>query len=1228
MAREITEDDWPARVTDEAIIARVGGQAFMRGSRYAQEGRVRAVSASAGGDIIMAQVRGSGGRAYQTMLHARGSAGTADPTASPRWAGNCSCPVRQDCKHTAAVVIVARELALGPQDDGPADWEAELTRLLRVKRAPRRGMALEVAVGRAPGGYYRTELSLLPLIEGRNGWNRKGAAWAQLLGGALDGEVDPAILEPLQEIGRMSREGFYYTDDRLGLHGVTARFWPALRRAVDAGLSLTTAQRGGMPVSIATGLRAGVDIRMEDDGAAVIAPALDLTGVEGLMQWPPTAGPAAGEHFEPLGSPVHGFAWTNPDSSLVLMPLEPAPGEVLSRILADPTQRIVIPAPDVGRFEAEYLASLRRAVPILAVDAGVHVPDPAILRPVLRVSIDGATHAATTQWLMRYLGAGGEVLREEAIGELGALLDDAPPAAGPDATGPGTEEEAPPRAARDLPGEQRAAREIITALIPLAHEHGVSWGRQEFNGIATARFIIRTVPVLRALDLFDVELAGDVPDYREVDDAPLITTDVTEDDGDDPDWFSLRVRVRVGGEDVPIERLISAVAAGATEVMIDSGAIISIDRPEIHRLAALMEEGRDLADPHARGTMRVSPYQAGYYEQLVGLGIPGRAAQRWRDGVARLLAVTAAANGEEPGGGGEAPGGATDGGEAGVATDGEGFVDPAANGSGLVGVPPPAGLRAELRPYQLDGYRWLNLLRAVGLGGILADDMGLGKTVQVLAVVQRLVEERRAAMEVAAAPEARAPETAENPAAPAGPVLVVAPTSVVSAWMEQARRFCPELRVRALTRTSAKRGTTVAEEAADADLLVTSYTMVRLGEEEFAATDFAWVVCDEAQFVKNHASATYKAVRRLRAPSTVAITGTPMENSLADLWSLLSISAPGLLPSPDRFTAEFRRPIERGSASKLAGLRARIRPFMLRRTKEQVAADLPSKTEQVIDVELPAAHRRAYEQRLARERQKVLGLLEDDTAQSRFTALKSLTTLRLMALDPALLEDRAGQEGQQAREGADGGRAGADGAHEGRGSGRRTGRRARSAKVEALLEQLGPVVAEGHQALVFSQFTRYLGMVRSELEASGITTAYLDGSTSDRAGVIESFRSGENQVFLISLKAGGFGLTLTEADYVFLLDPWWNPQAEEQAVDRAHRIGQDKPVMVYRLVSTGTIEEKVMALKAKKAELFERVVEGADAAGGTGPADATGAGAPGGAQARLTAAEIRDLIDH
>jgi len=518
--------------------------------------------------------------------------------------------------------------------------------------------------------------------------------------------------------------------------------------------------------------------------------------------------------------------------------------------------------------------------------------------------------------------------------------------------------------------------------------------------------------------------------------------------------------------------------------------------------------------------------------------------------------------------------------------------------------------------------------------------MGLGKTVQVLAVVQRLVEEREKAegqvpTDVGTGKDSELTDfDALNGPEGTGPVLVIAPTSVVGSWVEQAERFCPNLRVRAVTRTAAKREETLEQIAEGSDVVVTSYTIARLCEEEFIAQDWAWVVCDEAQFVKNRTSATYKAVRRLRAPSTIAITGTPLENSLMDLWALMSIAAPGLLPDPERFGQVYRKPIDRGDAEALGRLRRRMRPFLLRRTKEQVAADLPAKTEQVLAVELGAKHRKAYDQRLARERQRILGLLEEDTAQSRFIALKALTTLRQMALDPALVDGDGGNDGSgtTAARGAMGAKDKAAATPpEGQ---RRSGRRpSPSAKVEVLLEHLGPIVSEGHRALIFSQFTRYLSGVREHLEDAGVRTAYMDGSTPDRQKVIDAFRAGEADVFLISLKAGGFGLTLTEADYVFLLDPWWNPQAEEQAVDRTHRIGQDKPVMVYRLVSADTIEEKVMALKEKKAELFARVVEGtgdveAGGEGAGGPAGVAGAAGAGGlSPAALTAAEIRELIE-
>jgi SNF2 family DNA or RNA helicase len=424
-----------------------------------------------------------------------------------------------------------------------------------------------------------------------------------------------------------------------------------------------------------------------------------------------------------------------------------------------------------------------------------------------------------------------------------------------------------------------------------------------------------------------------------------------------------------------------------------------------------------------------------------------------------------------------------------------------------------------------------------GLGGVLADDMGLGKTLQALALV------------------CRAKEAGDLTA----PVLVVAPTSVVANWAREAARFAPDLAVRTVEATGRKLGVPLAEMVEGADLVVTSYTLLRLGEDDYRELPWSGLVLDEAQFVKNHAAKTYAAARRLPARFKLAITGTPVENDLMDLWSMLSIVAPGLFPSPQRFTEHYRTPIEKGGdADVLAALRRRIRPLMRRRTKEQVAAELPPKQEQVLEVVLNPRHRKVYDTHLQRERRKVLGLV-DDLQKNRFTIFRSLTLLRQLALDAALVDE----------------------AHAG----------IRSSKADAFLEHLQEVVAEGHRALVFSSFTGFLSTVRERLDAHGLPYAYLDGRTRDRQRVIDQFRSGRAPVFLISLKAGGSGLNLTEADYVFVLDPWWNPAVEAQAVDRAHRIGQDKTVMVYRLVAAGTIEEKVLALQERKRDLFARVLD-------------------------------------
>ncbi len=459
---------------------------------------------------------------------------------------------------------------------------------------------------------------------------------------------------------------------------------------------------------------------------------------------------------------------------------------------------------------------------------------------------------------------------------------------------------------------------------------------------------------------------------------------------------------------------------------------------------------------------------------------------------------------------------------------------------GVEPVPQPEGLRASLRPYQREGFDWLVFLWSNGLGGILADDMGLGKTVQTLALVAH----------------AAASGTTS-------PFLVVAPTSVVANWYEEAARFAPGLTVRGVTATQAKSGIPLAELAEGADIVVTSYALFRIDFAGYRALDWAGLVLDEAQFVKNPAAKAHEFAVELPAPFKLAITGTPLENSLMDLWSLLHIVAPGMFASRRRFAEEYERPIAAArSPEVLARFRRRIRPLLLRRTKELVAAELPERQEQLLRVELSPRHRKLYDTVLQRERQKVLGLV-DDLDRNRFIVFRSLTLLRMLSLDAALIGDE----------------------HAG----------IPSAKLEVLLEQMADVAALGHRALVFSQFTSFLRRAADALDAAGIAHEYLDGSTRRRPEVIARFRSGDAPVFLISLKAGGFGLNLTEADYVFLLDPWWNPATEMQAIDRTHRIGQTRSVNVYRLVATGTIEEKVMALRDSKARLFEQVMdEGAE----------------------------------
>lgn len=621
------------------------------------------------------------------------------------------------------------------------------------------------------------------------------------------------------------------------------------------------------------------------------------------------------------------------------------------------------------------------------------------------------------------------------------------------------------------------------------------------RGIEVAEFATRILPGWAALSRVRVE--GNAPRrvYTELTGEPSIT--VTMMDTADADWFELGVLVTVDGRAVPFGPLFRALVLGRKKILLSDGAYFSLAHPALQRLRDLIDEAGELAEWET--APRINRHQTDLWSEFEDLADQSEPATTWR-------ALAAGLRGTET----------------------------------VPHTPPPATLEAALRPYQQVGFDWLAFLWRHRLGGILGDDMGLGKTVQLLALAAHIHERG----------EDR-------------PLLVVAPTSVVGSWAAEAARFTPSLRVSVIDETSTKRGTTLADATTDADLVVTSYTLVRLDREEFESRPWSVVILDEAQFVKNPRTQLHRAVAALRADSVFAATGTPLENSLTDLWALLSLTAPGLFPSAPKFGEAYVKPIEQGKvpenqeggpfrATRLARLRRRIRPLLLRRTKALVAPELPEKQELELRVTLDPAHRELYDLTLQRERQKVMGLL-DGLDRNRFIVFRSLTLLRMLSLSPALI----------APEHAD----------------------IPASKLDALLDRLVEVAAEGHRALVFSQFTSFLRLAAERLDGAGVAHAYLDGSTRNRDAVVEGFRRGDASAFLISLKAGGFGLTLTEADYVFMLDPWWNPATEAQAVDRAHRIGQERNVLVYRLIAADTIEEKVLALQRRKARLFEAVVD-------------------------------------
>ena len=1194
---------------------------------------------------VATEAKGFAGSKSADVAEAKKS---ADPLAALRASGALTTAAKLPAPDAAAVEpenpqgsFALNELGASPslQAEAPASkisaWRKNLSSVLsarqdlsgidslRVSGALDLSMSVSGSYARGrnmPGATPAINLLARPLMRSKTGrWVKGGLTWdtfASSVGGPVGRhDIYPEherFFAELYSIARPWQNMYSSHRDWISLSAAgSALLWDVLARAEEIGLPLLI---NGREVEYAilpparVRLRAAAlpeDSEESPDGGLLLEAALSWEGREGelLRQlWLPAA------HCHPMGTPRTGFFalgglaqqeyeqaakavhWktarpgalnevgrdafvqsaqtaqaANPvqsadsaQSEQAAVPNLPEGVELALIPLVEPLDAasealisagtVKIPAAERPAFQRDFLPALSRSVPALTPDPALALPSVTPPRLVLELTFDEEVrHDAQLGWHWEY-----PLNPFEADPEHESGVQRLPAFGYPGEEG---------GEVRDERFEARVLRSVRSVLA--AHPALASLEERRVEGWETRELLSAILPKLRRISAVRVRFNGTPPEFVEATDA-LIEVTVTE--GNSRDWFGLGIAVKVNNWTVPFAQIFEALDRGADRILLGNGTYFSLRRPEFKTLRTLIAEARELDE--AGGELRINRHQAGLFSELESLAASVQTTRRWDEQVRSLLALVEASEAREtdPADGADKPAASPDTHDK---RNNGGVVRPNLNRE----YPVPAGLRATLRPYQVEGFQWLSFLYEQRLGGILADDMGLGKTVQALALLAHAIEEHRAASE-------RTTERGES-VEPFAPFLVVAPTSVITNWAAEAERFLPEAKVVTITETTAGK-TPLAERIAGAHLVLTSYTLLRMDEEAYtgyartlgrtvddstgeqsAPEGWGALLLDEAQFVKNTGTRAWSIARAMPARTKIAMTGTPLENNLMELWALLAIVADGLFPSARAFRDLCARPAESGedpahAAATTARLRRRIRPLMLRRTKELVAAELPAKNDVRVNLPLAPGHRRIYDTHLQRERQKVLGLLED-MDKNRFTIFQSLTLLRRLALDAALIDPDA---------------------YEG----------ITSAKRGYLVERLPELLAGGHRVLVFSQFTGYLKSIARALSEKGIDHLYLDGSTRNRAEVIEAFRAGAAPVFLISLKAGGFGLNLTEADHVFIMDPWWNPAAEQQAVDRIHRIGQEREVHVYRLVAEGTIEEKVMQLKASKAALFDAVV--------------------------------------
>ncbi|WP_165982632.1 DEAD/DEAH box helicase [Dankookia rubra] len=1087
----------PPLPDDAAMLRTLSRPAVEAGRAYAARGAVRRLTASADGSVIEAAVKGTATRPYVLRI-----------TLRPRrdggadFDGICSCPVGLDCKHVAAALFAARR----ERSDVP-----------RPALPPAATLAEPV---------------LPPEV----------ADWLRQLG-AID-EADPEaypadirqrviyVVAPLaRPVGHVSlnvaafsvtlrKDGSYGTGKGVQAQAGTARYLRPSDRAILRRTDLLRYAPEGMlrdtdPPDL---LRRIIATGRGRWAAADGVPLREGPARPGRLVWRlETDGcqrPVLEVDEGLLGLALPSPWYADPTSGELGVLNLGVSAHVAARLLLAPP----IP-PGVAPLVAAELGR-RLAAPAMALPATLDPPETLSGPPVPRLLL---TAGRLPAYAMRGYGQG--LMRPEVDFPLarlgfryGPLLVAHDMRTADAQARPGADVVARDGRLYQVRRDTAAERAVVARLLGIGFvatrmtpPFSASGGADAFllddetEDDPDWLFVLQEeVPALQA-DGWDVEVAADFPIRLVEADSPL----EARLEGSGIDWLDLHLGVTIAGQRVDlVPVLLDLIATGVAPEEFAEGPVL-LPLPD-GRLLTLSRE-------------QILPILHSLIELVEGGGLdPGAG----RIGFTRMDAAELA--GIEAGSGLAWQGG-------------EALRVLGAQLRAAEGAIPPAELPADfmgtLRPYQAQGVAWLQFLRGAGLGGVLADDMGLGKTVQTLAHL---------AIEQAAGRLDR-------------PALIVCPTSLVPNWLREAARFAPRLRVLPLHGPARK---TRFGEIAAHDLVLTTYPLLTRDQAALTAQDWHVVVLDEAQIIKNPNAETSRQALQLRARQRLCLSGTPLQNHLGELWSLFDFLAPGFLGNARSFRSRYRTPIEKhGDVERQAALHRRVRPFLLRRTKEEVATELPPKTEITEPVEMAATQRAVYEAiRLSMHARVKQAVAEKGLARSGIIILDALLKLRQACCDPRLLALKSAQK-------------------------------AGSAKLERLLDLLGILLDEGRRVLIFSQFTSMLALIEAALRKLGIPYVLLTGDTKDRAAPVRRFQAGEVSVFLISLKAGGVGLNLTAADTVVHYDPWWNPAVEDQATDRAHRIGQDKQVFVHRLITLGTIEEKMEVLKERKRTLVASVLE-------------------------------------